>query len=166
MRVIKDQPYTYDECGLNVILLGITQYHCESCGEHYAAIPSPNKLHRLIGAHICRENKSLLLPAEVTFLRKELRLKAKDLAKTLGVSAESVSRWENGKSKIGEGHDRLLRSIYLMATNEGPDGHNCFANILEVFKELPHKRKEIKKPHSINLNPQEWLKTGPLTCPC
>lgn len=164
MRVIKDQPYIYDECGLDVVLHGITQYHCESCGEHFAAIPSPMKLHRIIGIHICKENKSLLLSAEITFLRKELRLKAKDFAKTLGVTAEAVSRWENGKARIGEGHDRLLRSLYLMATNDAHDSHEC--NILDIFQDLPLKRKEIKTPHQINFNPQEWLKPGPVSCSC
>ena len=157
LKVIKDQPYSYSECGLDVVLLGITQYHCEKCGEDFAAIPSPQKLHRIIGIHICKENKALLQPKEIIFLRKELRLKAKELARILGVSDSVVSRWENGKASIGEGNDRLLRSIFMASVNEISGIHDCTINILDVFKGLPLKRKEIKTPHSINLNPQEWM---------
>ncbi|MBW1637149.1 MAG: YgiT-type zinc finger protein, partial [Deltaproteobacteria bacterium] len=49
LKVIKDQPYEYTESGLNVLLLGITQYHCEACGENFASIPNPEKLHKTIG---------------------------------------------------------------------------------------------------------------------
>ena len=49
METINDQPYEYSECGLNVTLLGITQYRCHQCGEEFAAIPSPQKLHKVIG---------------------------------------------------------------------------------------------------------------------
>ncbi len=157
LKVIKDQPYSYSECGLDVVLLGITQYHCEKCGEDFAAIPSPQKLHRIIGIHICKENKALLQPREIQFLRKELRLKAKELARILGVSDSVVSRWENGKASIGEGNDRLLRSIFMASVNEISGIHDSSMSILDLFMELPLKRKEIKTPHSINLNPQEWL---------
>ena len=163
LKVIKDQPYNYSECGLNVILLGITQYHCEKCGEDFASIPSPQKLHRIIGINICKENKALLQPKEIMFLRKELRLKAKDLARILGVSDSVVSRWENDKAPIGEGNDRLLRSIFLSSVDEISGVHDCSTNMLDIFKDLPHKRKAIKIPHSINLNLQEWMQPG--CCP-
>lgn len=118
LEVIKDKPYEYTECGLPVLLLGITQYRCGSCGEEYAAIPAPEKLHKLIGLEICRSRKALLLPEEIKFLRKELGLKAKDLAASLGVEDATVSRWENGKQQIGEGSDRLLRALYLSCAEE------------------------------------------------
>jgi DNA-directed RNA polymerase subunit RPC12/RpoP len=76
LEVIKDKPYEYTECGLPVLLLGITQYRCGSCGEEYAAIPAPEKLHKLIGLEICRSRKALLLPEEIKFLRKEVRFEA------------------------------------------------------------------------------------------
>lgn len=81
----------------------------------------------------------------------------KELARILGVSDSVVSRWENGKASIGEGNDRLLRSIFMASVNEISGIHDSSMNILDLFKELPHKRKEIKMPHSINLNPQEWM---------
>jgi DNA-binding transcriptional regulator YiaG len=46
---------------------------------------------------------------------KELGLKAKDLAASLGVEDATVSRWENGKQQIGEGSDRLLPGMVCAA---------------------------------------------------
>jgi transcriptional regulator with XRE-family HTH domain len=139
MQIIKDKPYKYNECGLDVTLFGITQYHCPDCNESYASIPNMQKLHRVIGAHICKK-----------------RNKAKDLAQALGVTASTVSRWENGKKEIGEAHDRLLRSIYMMYTSE-QSNHIICDGVINLFKELPAKRKKIKQPGTISLNPQEWL---------
>lgn len=157
LDVIKDQPYEYTECGLNVTLLGVTQYRCQSCGEEFAAIPGPQKLHRVIGIEICRNKKALLKPKEIIFIRKELHLKAKDLARILGVSDSVVSRWENGKATIGEGNDRLLRSIFLSYALPCSAEHECTPSMLDVLRELPLKRKEIEQPTTIRLNPQEWL---------
>jgi putative zinc finger/helix-turn-helix YgiT family protein len=163
IKTIKDKPYKFDECGLNVVLHGITQYKCPSCNETYASIPNLPKLHRIIGTHICIKRKALLQPEEIKFLRKDLHLKAKELALTLGVTASTVSRWENGKKEIGEAHDRLLRSIYMMHASEQVH-HIICEGTLELFKELPAKRKQIKQSTEISLNPQEWLNENMATC--
>ena len=159
LEVIKDKPYEYTECGLPVLLLGITQYRCGSCGEEYAAIPAPEKLHKLFGLEICRSRKALLLPEEIRFLRKELGLKAKDLAASLGVEDATVSRWENGKQQIGQGSDRLLRAVYLNWADVDQDRRG----ILEMLKSFPKQRKTIKEPSQISFNPQDWLMPG---CAC
>lgn len=156
LKVVKDKPYHYDECGLDVILLGITQYVCDSCGESYASIPNMQSLHRVIGKLICEKRKALLKPEEIRFLRKDLQLKAKELAQTLGVTPQTVSRWENGKKEIGEPHDRLLRSIYMMCAAERQPEQSCL-RIIDVFKGFPHDRKKIIQSKEISLNPQEWL---------
>ncbi len=156
IKVIRDQPYKFNECGLNVVLYGITQYECPNCKETYAAIPNVSKLHRIIGTHICRERKALLAPEEVKFLRKDLLLKAKELALIMGVTASTVSRWENGRKDIGEAHDRLLRSIYMMYATEQSQ-HIICEGALNLFRELSLKRKQIKQEKEISLNPQEWM---------
>lgn len=163
IKTIKDQPYKFTECGLNVVLYGITQYKCPRCKETYAAIPNVAKLHRIIGTHICRERKALLTPEEVIFLRKDLHLKAKDLASTMGVTAPTVSRWENGKKDIGEVHDRLLRSIYMMYATE-QSRHVICEGAIELFMGLPSKRKQIKQEKEISLNPQEWMNENFANC--
>jgi len=163
IKTIKDKPYKFNECGLDVVLHGITQYKCSTCNESYASIPNIPKLHRIIGTHICTKRKALLQPEEIIFLRKDLHLKAKELALTLGVTASTISRWENGKKEIGEAHDRLLRSIYMMYASEKAH-HIICEGTLKLFKELPAKRKKIKQSTEISLNPQEWLNESFANC--
>ena len=45
--------------------------------------------------------------------RKAMGASAKELAKLLGVTTVTISRWENNKEKIGAQSDRLLRCLYL-----------------------------------------------------
>lgn len=156
LQVIKDKPYDYSECGLNVVLHGITQYYCDSCGESFAEIPDISKLHRLIGANICTKKKAILKPAEIKFLRKNLQLKAKELAKAMGVNVSTFSRWENGKKEISDGYDRLLRSLYMMYASE-KDCCIIQEGALNLFRGFPDQRKHIEQPSKIALNPQEWM---------
>lgn len=151
VKAIKDKPYKYDECGLNVVLYEISRYECSTCGEKYASIPDINGLHRLIGTIACKNRKAILKPQEIIFLRKNLRYKARELSRILGVDPATVSRWENGKQDISDTHDRLLRLLYL---SQYPK-ESC--KIIELLKELPAKRKKIERPGEITLNPQEWL---------
>ena len=155
-KEIKDKPYRYDECGLPVILLGITQHACEKCNETYVSIPNIQQLHRMIGINVCKNRKALLKPEEIKFLRKNLHLKSKELAQTLGVTPQTVSRWENGSKVIGEPHDRFFRSLYMMHVSEQAH-HLVFDNVIDTFKELPIKRKEIQEPTEITLNLRDWM---------
>lgn len=156
IETIKDKPYKYDECGLDVVLYGVTQYACGECGESYVSIPNMQRLHQVIGAHICEKRKAILKSSEIRFLRKTLQLKGKEFALTLGVTASTVSRWENGKKEIGEPHDRLLRSLYLTFISAQYPNRGQ-GDIIELFRTLPANRKKIEQPREIALNPQEWL---------
>jgi len=163
LTIIKDQPYKFSESGLNVVLYGITQYECPECNETYAAIPDVSKLHRIIGTHICRERTGLLSAEEIKFLRKDLQLKAKELAAIMGVTPATVSRWENGKKEISEAHDRLLRSLYMMYATE-QSKHIVCEGALNLFMGLPTKRKTMKQESEISLNPQEWMNEHFMSC--
>jgi DNA-binding transcriptional regulator YiaG len=50
-----------------------------------------------------------LTPGEIRFLRKYLGWSGKDFAQFMGVTPETVSRWENGAGRIGETAERFLR---------------------------------------------------------
>jgi putative zinc finger/helix-turn-helix YgiT family protein len=164
LTVVKDQPYKYIQSGLNVILIGIPQYTCDSCGERFSPIPNSESLHRIIALDICKNRKALLLPEEIKFLRKELHLRAMELARVMGVDASVVSRWENGKKAIGEANDRLLRAICLAGIDDTCQRDNHMAKTVSTFSNLPRKRKAIKEPHSISLNPLDWMM--PTVCSC
>ena len=111
--VKKGDTYQYDECGLRgVTLVGVTVRECEKCGEREVAIPNIEGLHRCI-ARSLTQRKSALLGAEVRFLRKWLGYSAQDFAGLIGVTPETVSRWENGKRDIPAVADRALRLMVL-----------------------------------------------------
>ena len=164
VTVTKDKPYRYTESGLPVIIHGIPQYTCRQCGEQYVSIPDPEGLHRMIAMDICRNRKAILKKEEIRFLRKNMRLKAKDLARLIGVSASSVSRWENGKQNISEAHDRMLRLFYI-AFHREIEQQDKGEGILDMFKGIPEKRKKIEETRKIELNPQEWMGNGCECCP-
>jgi len=105
--------YLYKECGLsNVTLVGIEVNRCPACGENEAIIPRIEQLHRVIATTIARKMPGIT-PAEVRFLRKVLGWSGADFAAHMGVSPETVSRWENGAATMGAAAERLLRLSIL-----------------------------------------------------
>jgi len=155
LDVIKDKPYNYKESGLDyVLLIGVLQYKCKGCGEHYVEIPRINELHLLIGKNIvCK--KELLTGQEVRFLRKEISMKSKDMASALSMNPETYSRWENGKQEVASCHDKSLRMIYVLNASERTGKVLSLDSSLLLngiaIKKAPKKNKKIK------LTPAEWL---------
>jgi putative zinc finger/helix-turn-helix YgiT family protein len=101
---------------------GVTLDHvettfCASCGGRGVSIDRMAPLLRGIAAAVVRK-RARLAPAEVTFLRKHLEYTGARLAKALGVTGPSVSRWESGREPIGPSADRLLRALVVMHDGE------------------------------------------------
>ena len=101
---------------------GVTLEHvettfCGSCGGRGVSIDRMAPLLRGIAAAVVRK-RARLAPAEVTFLRKHLEYTGARLAKALGVTGPSVSRWESGREPIGPSADRLLRALVVMHDGE------------------------------------------------
>jgi putative zinc finger/helix-turn-helix YgiT family protein len=111
MKKIKTD-YKYTESGLqNVILKGITAYKCPQCRGINPIISKIKEVHKTIAQQLLKKD-SLLTGKEIVYLRKEMNIKAKDLAQTLGVTKVTVSRWENEKEQISPACDRLIRLLY------------------------------------------------------
>ena len=105
----RKENHRYDECGLkHVTLVGLAVTRCPKCGNYEIAIPRIESLHRLI-ARALIEKRTRLTGEEVRFLRKSLGWSGADFARHMGVSDETVSRWENAAAPIGPQADRLLR---------------------------------------------------------
>lgn len=112
--------YHYVESGLSKIYLkGIEVYSCSNseCGEEELVIPNTEKLHNLIAQELASQ-KNKLLPEEIRFLRVHLGFSGADFAKAIGVSPETVTRWEKGKVKMKESTEKVLRLLVL--TKAGP----------------------------------------------
>jgi putative zinc finger/helix-turn-helix YgiT family protein len=86
---------------------------CPKCGCFEVMIPKPDALHRTIAAEVIRKPAKLSGP-ELVFLRTELRMSARKLAKVIGVVHESISRWENDILPVSPPVDRLMRTMVAL----------------------------------------------------
>ena len=106
--------YRYDICGLrHVTLLGIWISRCAACGNYEVSISRIEDLHRLIAKCVI-EKSTRFTGMEIRFLRKILDLPAIDFARRMGVTVETVSRWENDATAIGTQADRFLRLLVAL----------------------------------------------------
>ncbi|MBZ5637306.1 MAG: helix-turn-helix domain-containing protein [Acidobacteriia bacterium] len=109
--------FHYTASGLpNVTLVGVLVARCPKCGAFEVEIPRIEELHRTIAGAVVTK-PAPLTPAEIRFLRKWLGWSGVDFAAHMGVTPETVSRWENSNLGIGAAADRLLR---LMIVNQVP----------------------------------------------
>ena len=116
LRERKPREYRYRESGLNnVILTGIRVFECPEGHGDFPEIPNIVGLHQLIARMIAQKSAPLTGP-EFRFLRKEMGLKAKDLARHLGTTDVNLSRWETGDTPINPAADRLLRLLFALQT--------------------------------------------------
>jgi putative zinc finger/helix-turn-helix YgiT family protein len=103
--------YHYEESGLpGVWLAGVRVSQCPGCGETAVSIPAVEQLHLAI-ASVLVSKPQRLAPPEIRFLRKYLGLSGVDFAAHMGVTPESVSRWENGAMEMSTTAERLLRHL-------------------------------------------------------
>jgi putative zinc finger/helix-turn-helix YgiT family protein len=108
------RPYRYRfKGGLSVTLENATVMGCPVCGAESVAIHAPARLHRAVAEAVVRK-ASRLAASEVAFLRHHLDMTGEQMARHLGVSKTSVSRWETGREPIGQVPDRLLRTLVLL----------------------------------------------------
>lgn len=141
----KSQSYHYIECGLsNVYLSKINVWSCGECGAIEAEIPSIEILHREI-ARLLVTKKSRLNDTEFRFLRTYLGLSGKDFAMRLGVTPETVSRWENKKVDIPLSVDSLLRHMALLNRKNHDYSVETLSKALESRQLL---RKMVLSPTS------------------
>lgn len=92
--------------------------YCPSCGKRGVAIDGLAPLMRGIAAAVVAKAARLAAP-EVTFLRKHLGYTGARLARALGVTGGTVSRWESGREPIGPSADRLLRALVVLHDGAG-----------------------------------------------
>ena len=138
----KKKLYHYTECGLSRIYLnGVEVYECfnPDCGDEEIAIPNIEKLHEVIALDIASQ-KNKLLPEEIKFLRSYLGFSGVDFARKIGVSPETVSRWEKGTVHMKESVERFLRVLVL--SKAGPfRSYDQLENFASTQRKTPVRRE-------------------------
>jgi len=109
------RPHLYLSSALpDLFLVGIQVRSCRRCGHETPKIPRSVRLSRLIADRLLgRPNR--LRGDQVRFLRRQVGFDAKRLATLMGISAEHLSRIENGRTPPSETLDRLARAIVAAA---------------------------------------------------
>jgi len=106
------QPLHYTACGLDdVYLLSGYEVYETDYGSG-VAIKNVDGLHRAIGLHLARDKKDLN-GKEIRFLRKQMDLSEAELGGLLGVTSQSVARWEKGECEAPASSEQVLRLLYL-----------------------------------------------------
>jgi DNA-binding XRE family transcriptional regulator len=95
---------------------------CEKCG-NIVRTDIPDTPGLIAAVSIARAKVNLKLNGdEIKFLRKAMGMSAKELAKEIRVSDETVSRWENGHLVMGDPMERIFRWKVCKALEEKAPG--------------------------------------------
>ena len=116
---------------------------CIDCDEQEVIIPHVEQLQDLIAMHVASQAYRLL-PEEIRFLRTHLGFSGSQFAELLKVNGATISRWENGKEKIGSANELALRLLILGRT--GPiREYEEIKGFGKNKKKTPMRRLFVKK---------------------
>lgn len=153
VMVEKNAVIRYDMGGLpHVELHGVEVRRCDACGKSETLIPRIGQLHRVLASAFITQTR-MLAPAEIKFLRKHIGLSGVDFAQRMGVTRETVSRWETGATAMGAVADRLLR--LLVVTHE-PTQSYAVDDLLKHLNDTPAPEKPSSLPLWIGSREGGW----------
>ena len=133
---MNENSYHYVECGLSNIYL-INGYEIIETNQGKAvSINDIDGLHKAIGLCLIFSKKDFS-GEEIRFLRHELLMSQNGLALLLGISEQTIRRWENGKIHIPKSSEALLRLLYREKTS------NQHSKISSVLKEIANLEDQI-----------------------
>lgn len=144
--------HRYTASGLpNVTLVDVEVRRCARCGEYEVAIPAVADLHRVMALHVGKKREQLT-PEEIRFLRKCMGWSGVDFARKMGVTPETVSRWERGRLRMSAPAEALLR--IWVATFE-PDRDYMH----EILDHVPDRGKPKRRGLRMFRRAREWEPT-------
>jgi len=101
--------HRFKESGLDhVVLHGVRRHHCSNCGEVVFDYGNINQLNLLLADTLLRK-KDLLTGPEIRFLRTYVGYSSEMFARIIGLDKTSLSRIENGRSKISNQVNMTVR---------------------------------------------------------
>lgn len=131
--------FHYVACGLNNIWLenGYTIHKSVNGGESFH-IEDIKGLHIAI-ARTLTEKESVLANDEIRFIRTELAMSRKALGELLGISPETIKKWESGENAIPKASDALLRRLFL----ENHDGDGTVRMLLDTINRIENEMNKV-----------------------
>lgn len=121
------------EVGEHQFSAKVTALVCDACGESITDLQDGERFDLAIAGLLAEASPS---GDSFRFLRKVAGLRARDLARMLGLTGDTISRWENGKHAI----DRSAFFILGQIVRERQRGSTAMLDLLargELPKALP-----------------------------
>jgi len=141
--------YPYTECELDdVVLMNVEVRKCTQCGDVSHSYGKPDHLLSAIARHVATK-PALLSGKEIRFLRKHLGYSGVDYARHVGVTPETISRWENEKMEMGWTNELLLRMTVLLKLRVTSYAPEAIENPLQEFASV--ERVRARKPMCLEL---------------
>lgn len=113
------RPENHHLVGLQAItLVGLHVEKCLDCGEFEIPIPHHSRLMEIL-THALLHKRGRLVGQEIRWLRGTLDMTGVQLARHLGVSPESVSKWEGNRMNQSPTADLLLRLLVARRLGQG-----------------------------------------------
>lgn len=86
---------------------------CPNCGAEYAGVKAPAQTFKAVADWIARR-PGRLHGSEVRYLRNTMGWSQEQLGRRLGVTVETISRWENARKPVGYQSELALRFLILV----------------------------------------------------
>jgi DNA-binding transcriptional regulator YiaG len=149
------EPYHYKMCGLdNIYLLDGVECHDNVYGRG-VSIHDAENLHRTIGLYLIMHKKAIS-PKEIRFLRKQMDLTQAELGKCLGVTDQSVARYEKAETEIPGPVDRLIRFLFAFYLIPADERAKLLEEIMEAQKRLQEMDDTPQSPLYFQTTPTGW----------
>lgn len=131
--------FHYVACGLpNVWLANGYTETIDDNGKAFFNITGIRELHTAI-AHSLTAKENTLTGAEFRFLRSEMKMSRNTLADLLGLSAETIKKWESGENPIAKLADANLRKLFLELQRENGE----IRALLLQIKDLERQERKL-----------------------
>jgi DNA-binding transcriptional regulator YiaG len=149
------EPYHYRACGLDDIYL-VSGYEIKEIdGERSININDMDGLHHAIALYLI-EHKKTLKPKEIRFFRRQLGLTQVQLANIMGVTDQTVARWEKGQVTIPDGSDRMLRLLYLMSEMDDEEQRD----LMGFLKQIAEMDESLDEPICFEETENGWAEAA------
>jgi DNA-binding transcriptional regulator YiaG len=129
------EPRLYEACGLDNIWLVDGFQIIEHHGEQLILPEDVEGLHRAIALHLAMFRKPLA-GREIRFIRRAIDMTQAEFAHSLGVTSQTVARWEKDQVGIRSPEERLLRFTAILVASDKD-------RLADLLSGMPHNLEEL-----------------------